>query len=41
VTFSVTNTPQFDQPDTNASDINFGLIKGAVGGNRTLQVGRR
>src|SRR5260370_308955 len=34
--FSVTNTPQFDQPNSNASDVNFGLIKGTVGGNRTI-----
>jgi hypothetical protein len=39
--FSLTNTPQFDQPNTNASDINFGLIKGTVGGNRTMQLGAK
>ncbi|HEV3039253.1 MAG TPA: TonB-dependent receptor [Candidatus Angelobacter sp.] len=39
--FSVTNTPQFDQPNTNASDINFGLIKGTVGGNRTMELGAK
>ena len=39
--FSLTNTPQFDQPNANASDINFGLIKGTVGGNRTMQLGAK
>src|SRR5215813_5583819 len=39
--FSVTNSPQFDQPNANASDINFGLIKGTVGGNRTMQLGAK
>ncbi|HEV2989195.1 MAG TPA: hypothetical protein VG759_12195, partial [Candidatus Angelobacter sp.] len=39
--FSVTNTPQFDQPDTNASDINFGLIKNTVGGSRTIELGAK
>ena len=39
--FSVTNTPQFDQPNSNASDVNFGLIKNTVGGNRTMQLGAK
>ena len=39
--FSLTNTPQFDQPNSNASDINFGLIKGTVGGNRTMELGAK
>ncbi len=39
--FSLTNTPQFDQPNSNASDVNFGLIKGTVGGNRTMQLGAK
>jgi hypothetical protein len=39
--FSVTNSPQFDQPDTNVSDLNFGLIKGTVGGNRSMQLGAK
>src|SRR5215472_9209367 len=39
--FSVTNTPQFDQPDTNISDLNFGLIKNTVGGSRTMQLGAK
>jgi hypothetical protein len=39
--FSVTNTPQFDQPNANASDTNFGFIKGTVGGNRTMQLGAK
>jgi hypothetical protein len=39
--FSVTNTPQFDQPNSNASDINFGLIKNTVGGNRTMELGAK
>jgi hypothetical protein len=40
--FSLTNTPQFDLPNANASDaVNFGLIKGTVGGNRTMQLGAK
>jgi len=40
--FSVTNTPQFDLPNANASDaVNFGHIKGTVGGNRTMQLGAK
>ena len=39
--FSVTNTPQFDQPNANASDANFGFIKGTIGGNRTMQLGAK
>jgi len=39
--FSVTNTPQFDLPNANVSDVNFGLIKGTVGGNRTMQLGAK
>jgi hypothetical protein len=39
--FSLTNTPQFDQPNSNASDINFGLIKNTVGGNRTMELGAK
>jgi hypothetical protein len=40
--FSVTNTPQFDLPNANASDaVNFGHIKGTVGGNRSMQLGAK
>jgi TonB dependent receptor len=39
--FSVTNTPQFDQPNANVSDVNFGLIKNTVGGNRTMELGAK
>jgi len=39
--FSVTNTPQFDLPNANVSNVNFGLIKGTVGGNRTMQLGAK
>jgi hypothetical protein len=39
--FSLTNSPQFDQPNANASDINFGLIKNTVGGSRTMQLGAK
>jgi hypothetical protein len=40
--FSLTNTPQFDLPNANASDaVNFGFIKGTVGGNRTMQLGAK
>jgi hypothetical protein len=37
--FSVTNTPQFDQPNANASDAaGFGHITNTIGGNRTVQL---
>jgi hypothetical protein len=40
--FSVTNTPQFDLPNANASDaVNFGHIKGTVGGSRSMQLGAK
>ena len=39
--FSITNTPQFDLPNANVSDVNFGLINGTVGGNRTMQLGAK
>ena len=40
--FSLTNTPQFDQPSANASDaVNFGHITNTVGGNRTMQLGAK
>ncbi len=40
--FSVTNTPQFDQPNGNASDsVGFGHITGTIGGNRTAELGAK
>lgn len=36
--FSITNTPQFNNPNTNLGDANFGFITGA-GGARGLQLG--
>lgn len=40
--FSVTNTPQFDQPNANASDpTGFGHITGTIGGNRTMELGAK
>ncbi len=38
--FSVTNTPQFSNPNSNLGDANFGFITGA-GGARNLQLGLR
>ena len=40
--FSLPNSPswQFNNPNTNVNDANFGLIRGA-GGNRTMQLGLR
>ncbi len=38
--FSVTNTPQFGNPNTTIADKNFGLIKGA-GGNRSMELGAK
>jgi hypothetical protein len=40
--FSITNTPQFDQPNGNASDnVNFGRVTGTIGGNRTMELGAK
>jgi hypothetical protein len=39
--FSVTNTPQFDIPDANSNDLNFGFVKGTIGGSRTVQLGAK
>jgi hypothetical protein len=40
--FSLTNTPQFDLPNANASDpVNFGHITNTVGGNRTVELGAK
>jgi hypothetical protein len=40
--FSVTNIPQFDQPNGNASDAaGFGHITGTIGGNRTVELGAK
>jgi carboxypeptidase family protein len=40
--FSITNTPQFDQPNANASDaVGFGHITGTIGGNRTVELGAK
>jgi len=40
--FSSTNTPQFDQPNGNASDaVGFGHITGTIGGNRTVELGAK
>ncbi len=36
--YSATNSPQFNNPDTNLGDSNFGLVTGA-GGNRTIDLG--
>jgi len=38
---SLTNTPQFAQPDTNFNDANFGHITGTNGGSRTVQLGAK
>ncbi|MBI3208491.1 MAG: TonB-dependent receptor [Candidatus Solibacter usitatus] len=38
--FSVTNTPQFNNPDTGFGNANFGKVKGA-GGNRGVQLGAK
>ena len=40
--FSVTNTPQFDQPNTNASDnANFGRVTKTIGCNHTVELGAK
>ena len=38
--FSVTNTPQFNNPTTDVSNANYGYITGA-GGGRGLQLGAK
>ena len=38
--FSVTNTPQFNNPNTTLGDANFGYVTGA-GGGRSLQLGMK
>jgi hypothetical protein len=37
--FSVTNTPQFNNPVTDVSNANFGYITGVMGGARGMQLG--
>lgn len=37
--FSATNTPQFDHPETSITSPNFGLIKGTIGGARSIDFG--
>src|SRR5213078_1494530 len=39
--FSVTNTPQFSNPNTDITTPSFGKIKGVDGGNRSLEMGAR
>jgi len=39
--FSVTNTPQFSNPNTDITNPSFGKIKGVDGGNRSLEMGAR
>jgi len=39
--FSVTNTPQFSNPNTNRNSSNFGLVTGTNGGNRSVQLGAK
>jgi len=39
--FSLTNTPQFDQPNTDITSANFGRVTAVIGGNRSTQLGVR
>ena len=39
--FSVTNTPQFSNPNADITNPSFGKIKGVDGGNRSLEMGAR
>jgi hypothetical protein len=39
--FSVTNTPQFSNPNTDITNASFGKIKGVDGGNRSLEMSAR
>lgn len=39
--FSITNTPQFSNPNANVANINFGKVKGTNGGARSMQFGIR
>src|SRR6266436_4410036 len=39
--FSVTNTPQFSNPNTDITNSSFGKIKGVDGGNRSIEMSAR
>lgn len=39
--FSVTNTPQFSNPNADITNSSFGKVKGVDGGNRSLEMGAR
>jgi hypothetical protein len=39
--FSVTNTPQFSNPNTDITNPSFGKIKGVDGGNRSIEMSAR
>ncbi len=39
--FSVTNTPQFQRPNTDVSNSNYGYITGVDGGGRGMQLGAK
>jgi len=39
--FSVTNTPQFSNPNTDITNSNFGKVKGVDGGNRSIEMSAR
>jgi Carboxypeptidase regulatory-like domain/TonB dependent receptor len=39
--FSVTNTPQFSNPNTDITNTSFGKIKGVDGGNRSIEMSAR
>jgi hypothetical protein len=39
--FSVTNTPQFQRPNTDVSNSNYGYITAVDGGGRGMQLGAK
>jgi len=39
--FSVTNTPQFSNPNTDIRNSSFGKVKGVDGGNRSIEMSAR
>jgi hypothetical protein len=39
--FSVTNTPQFSNPNTDITNASFGKVKGVDGGNRSIEMSAR
>jgi hypothetical protein len=39
--FSITNTPQFQRPNTDVSNSNYGYVTAVDGGGRGMQLGAK